>query len=127
MLRLEIPRDPQAPWAARRALDELPGTVDGATRADAELLLSELVTNSVLHGSGEHVVVLIDPEPAGRLRCEVVDQGVGFVPRGRDKEQSIGGWGLDLVDRLANSWGVREGSTHVWFELGPATDEPAPD
>ncbi len=28
-----------------------------------------------------------------------------------------GGWGLHLVETLAESWGVREGSTHVWFEL----------
>lgn len=117
MLRLEIPRDPEAPAVARSALNQLPHAIGPELRTDAELLLSELVTNSVLHGSGEHVVVLIDPEPAGRLRCEVVDAGEGFVPRGRDHDQAIGGWGLDLVDRLAESWGVREGSTHVWFEL----------
>jgi two-component sensor histidine kinase len=117
MLRLEIPRDSQAPSAVRSALDLLSGSVDADTRADAELLLSELVTNSVRHGSGEHVIVLLDPEPPGRLRCEVIDDGGGFVPRGRDSAQAIGGWGLDLVDQLAGSWGVREGSTHVWFEL----------
>src|SRR5947209_7451674 len=117
MLRLELPRDPQAPATARAALAELPGPIDAETRADAELLLSELVTNSVRHGSGEHVIVLLDTSAGGALRCEVVDDGEGFVPRGRDEAQAIGGWGLDLVDRLAGSWGVREGSTHVWFEL----------
>ena len=30
-----------------------------------------------------------------------------------------GGWGLHLVDRVALNWGVHEGSTHVWFEVGP--------
>ena len=30
-----------------------------------------------------------------------------------------GGWGLHLVDQVAIRWGVHEGSTHVWFEIGP--------
>ena len=30
-----------------------------------------------------------------------------------------GGWGLHLVDQVAVGWGVHEGSTHVWFEIGP--------
>ncbi len=29
----------------------------------------------------------------------------------------LGGWGLRLVERLADRWGVAEGSTRVWFEL----------
>jgi hypothetical protein len=28
-----------------------------------------------------------------------------------------GGWGLHMVETLSRRWGVREGSTHVWFEL----------
>ena len=119
MNRLEIRRDPQAPSVARRGLDQLPGTIDAKMGADAELLLSDLVSNSLVHGSGEPVIVLLDASPAGAVRCEVVDEGEGFVPRGRDHAQAVGGWGLDLVDRLAGSWGVREGSTHVWFELEP--------
>jgi anti-sigma regulatory factor (Ser/Thr protein kinase) len=119
MLRLELPRDAQAPYAARHALNGLPPVVEAEQCADAQLLLSELVTNSVLHGRGEKVVVLIDAGDGGKLRCEVVDEGGGFTPRGRADSQRIGGWGLDLVDQLASSWGVREGSTHVWFELAP--------
>ena len=34
-------------------------------------------------------------------------------------EAADGGWGLHLVDQVAQRWGVHEGSTHVWFELGP--------
>jgi hypothetical protein len=30
-----------------------------------------------------------------------------------------GGWGLRLVEQLADEWGVLEGSTKVWFRLGP--------
>jgi two-component sensor histidine kinase len=101
---------------ARRAIDELGAAHDPAAVADARLLVSELVTNSVRHGGGEMITVHIDMERAGILRCEVIDDGHGFVPRGRD-ERLVGGWGLDLVEQIAESWGVREGSTHVWFEL----------
>jgi anti-sigma regulatory factor (Ser/Thr protein kinase) len=114
--RVELPRDERAPAVARRALDDLCPALDRTRREDARLLISELVTNSVTHGDGDTVVILIDAELPGVLRCEVVDDGAGFVPRARGA-RSVGGWGLDLVERLAASWGVREGSTHVWFEL----------
>ncbi len=120
--RLELLRDEHAPAAARRAIDQLGAGCDAATVADARLLISELVTNSVKHGGGEKLIVHIDSERSGLLRCEVIDDGGGFVPRGRDS-RLVGGWGLDLVEQIAESWGVREGSTHVWFELampGPA-------
>lgn len=90
--------------------------MDVSTYGDVQLLLSELVTNSVTHGDGESVIVLVDDDVAGTLRCEVIDDGRGFVPRAREGRH-VGGWGLDLVEQIASSWGVREGSTHVWFEL----------
>ncbi len=114
--RLELPRDERAPGAARRALDGVLPALDEEAAADARLLISELVTNSVQHGAGDRVIVLIDAERPDSLRCEVIDDGHGFVPRARP-DQPVGGWGLDLVERLAGNWGVREGSTHVWFEL----------
>ena len=116
MYRLELPRNQDAPGAARRAIADLRQTMDAPTYEDVQLLLSELVTNSVTHGDGESVIVLVDDDVSGKLRCEVIDDGHGFVPRARD-DRAVGGWGLDLVEQIASSWGVREGSTHVWFEL----------
>lgn len=116
--RLELHRDEHAPAAARRAIDDLREGLDPQTHAEARLLISELVTNSVRHGAGQSVVVLIDAELPEVLRCEVIDEGAGFVPRAREG-RTVGGWGLEFVEKLAQSWGVREGSTHVWFELWP--------
>jgi anti-sigma regulatory factor (Ser/Thr protein kinase) len=117
-LAQDIPRDPSAPATARRMVDGLDGVIGDTTAEQARLLLSEVVTNAVRHGEGEAIRVLIDAERGGDLRCEVVDEGHGFVPRARDKPSTAeGGWGLHLVETLSRRWGVRARSTHVWFEL----------
>ena len=59
---------------------------------------------------------------AEALRVEVVDPGRGFVPRepSPDMERG-GGWGLYLVEELADRWGVEtQVGTRVWFELDRA-------
>lgn len=119
--RLQFPRDEHAPAAARRAIEDLRPICGADAVADARLLVSELVTNSVQHGRGDSIVLHVDAGLPGVLRCEVIDDGHGFVPRARRQSATVGGWGLDLVERIASSWGVREGSTHVWFELPTAS------
>jgi anti-sigma regulatory factor (Ser/Thr protein kinase) len=114
----DIPRDARAPGVARRLLDGLAAGLEPDVVENARLLLSEVVTNSVRHGEGPTVRVVIDASDPGALRCEVVDEGGGFVPRAREgPSTAVGGWGLHLVETLSEAWGVREGSTHVWFEL----------
>ena len=114
----EISRDETAPRTARRAVDALRGSVDDDLLPKAQLLVSELVTNSVRHGEGDRVQLVLDVRGERRLRCEIVDQGHGFVPTARTlPKDAKGGWGLHLVETLSDQWGVHEGSTHVWFEL----------
>lgn len=117
--RHEFPRDELAPSRARAAMAALEPPPSGLPWEDATLLVSELVTNSVVHGSGETVALVIDDGRPGRLRCDVVDGGNGFVPRPRG-DRVGGGWGLELVERLCSRWGVLVGPTHVWFELHAA-------
>ena len=61
------------------------------------------------------------PGPRDRIGrpLEVIDPGAGFEPLPRVAGQSqAGGWGLYLVDQIADRWGVVPGDgTHVWFEL----------
>jgi PAS domain S-box-containing protein len=118
--------EPSAPAAARHALDDLvAGALDEASLENARLLASELVTNAVRHGpSGPSLdvclrVVVRD----ATVRVEVIDDGPGFVPPGRREPREVGGWGLVLVDRVADRWGVEEGGpTTVWFEIDRAAD-----
>ena len=117
-LSVELPRTPLAPSMARRALEDLSGKVDPEVLPDVRLLVSELITNSVKYG-GDGPVRLEVQTSGERLRAEIIDQGAGFTPVERDREdlETVGGWGLHLTERLTSRWGTYEGSTHVWFEI----------
>ena len=116
-LRVELPRTPQAAFLARRALDDLDGSLDPKVLPDVRLLVSELITNSVKYG-GEGPVRLEVHASDQTVRAEIVDQGAGFTPKVRDDDLArVGGWGLHLTERLTSRWGTYEGSTHVWFEI----------
>jgi anti-sigma regulatory factor (Ser/Thr protein kinase) len=117
-LSVELPRTPLAASMARRALDELSGSVDPAVLPDVRLLVSELVSNSVKYGGDGPVRLEVDAS-GPTLRAEIIDQGAGFTPVERDREDldKVGGWGLHLTEQLTSRWGTYEGSTHVWFEI----------
>ncbi|WP_369035028.1 ATP-binding protein [Streptomyces adonidis] len=83
----------------------------------AELLVSELVTNAVLHAASRFRLTLTAAH--GILRCEVTDTG-RRTPRVRHAGAAESGRGMFLVDALARRWGCHQegpGKT-VWFELG---------
>ncbi len=109
-----------APALARDAIRTLEGTVPADMVEDATLLVSELVTNGVKYGGEGMLKLEIDYE-TDRLRAEIVDQGSGFEFKTRENRKLAladeGGWGLHLVETVADDWGVHEGSTHVWFEI----------
>ncbi len=116
-LSVELPRSAEAPYLARRALDDLDGRVDASLLPDLRLLVTELITNSVKYG-GDGPVTLQVSATDERVRAEIIDQGVGFTPKERTRElEDVGGWGLHLVEQLTSEWGTYEGSTHVWFEI----------
>jgi len=88
--------------------------------ADLALLLSELVTNSYRHSGAADDGIGVDIElTADRVRAEIRDNGEGFKaePVAAEK-RGAGGWGLVILDRLSERWGVRNGPPScVWFEL----------
>src|SRR5918994_370208 len=117
-LDVDIPRDARAPMRARRAVEDLGPAIDPSIQHDIVLLVSELVTNSVKYGKEGHLKLQIEAPSPKRLRVEVVNQGASFEPKARSRPKTEpGGWGLHLVETLADRWGVHAGSTHVWFEI----------
>ncbi|WP_406386801.1 ATP-binding protein [Streptomyces sp. NBC_01618] len=84
----------------------------------AELLLSELVTNALIHTS-QGAVVTVSVSPT-RLRVEVRDFVSGLPPSYvPDADDGTHGRGLFLVQSLADAWGVGAHALGkvVWFEL----------
>jgi anti-sigma regulatory factor (Ser/Thr protein kinase) len=119
---IELDGDPDAPSRGRHAvtavLDEW-GCEPGA-REDLLLVVSELVTNAVVHG-GEPIRVTMVRAPE-RVRVEVTDGAAAASPHGnpRPPRDAETGRGLSVVTRLAVAWGWRaspgRGKT-VWAEL----------
>jgi anti-sigma regulatory factor (Ser/Thr protein kinase) len=114
---------PQAPGVARRALDGLSAQLRGGLLDEVRLLVSELVTNSYRHGAvgpGGWIRLQVDVT-LGTLRVEVCDSGPGFDPAPRTTGGDESGWGLYLVRRIADRWGVSASDTCcVWFEIDGA-------
>ncbi|MDP9295287.1 MAG: ATP-binding protein [Actinomycetota bacterium] len=113
---------PDAAGAARRALEFLDDRVPTEIAERAQLLVSELVTNSVQHAE-RHVDDSIELDirmlPAS-LSVEVTDSGPGFEPKiSTPTMYQHSGWGLYLLDQLADRWRVSpsEHEVCVWFEL----------
>lgn len=113
----DLPRMRGAPALARRSLSRwLAEDVERDQLRTAELLVSELVTNAVMHGRGK--ITLRAQIDEDRVLVEVIDEGGGFERTLRHGDfDAVGGRGLAIVDAEASRWGIHEGTTHVWFEL----------
>jgi anti-sigma regulatory factor (Ser/Thr protein kinase) len=122
---LELESSPEAAAVARLALDRLAGRVPARRMRDLRLLVSEVVTNAVRHAGlreGDRIRLRVDVADR-HVRVEVHDPGHGFRPRRPKPDPArASGWGLYLVDELADRWGVDGDGpgTRVWFELDRA-------
>ncbi|MGI5454740.1 SpoIIE family protein phosphatase [Streptomyces sp. CA-249302] len=134
-----LPGSPVAPGSARALLRTeltdwtrlgLPGAehLTEDLTENALLIVSELVTNAVVHAGTDVEVACRLEEPTGALVLEVCDRHPSRAPRGSDTESPSEtpeyGRGLRLVSTLADSWGVtyRKGAKTVWARLSPERD-----
>lgn len=111
-----------SPALARRWVVDVLG-VAGLAADDLSLLVSELVTNSLLHAgldAADDIVVDAGWE-GGCVRVSVCDQQGRFDAPSASPGRTEGGRGLKIVERLCEDWGVhRKGITRVWFLYRPA-------
>lgn len=114
---LHLPRDRQAPRLAREALARwYGGLLEDEELEVAKLLVSELVTNAVVHGAGR--ILLGSELDDDRLLIEAVDEGSGFEHTVRQVPfDELSGRGLAIVDATSSRWGIYDGTTHVWAEI----------
>jgi anti-sigma regulatory factor (Ser/Thr protein kinase) len=121
-LEVQLRRAVEAPAIARAAVADLCDEhgVDGSLRQTILLLVSEVVSNAVLHSAGpsDAEIGLEALVRDDAVRVTVTDAGAGFTPGPRDPERVEGGYGLFLVAKASSRWEVRPGApTRVWFEL----------
>ncbi|GGM87429.1 hypothetical protein GCM10010106_38400 [Thermopolyspora flexuosa] len=122
----EVVREPKFVSEARdRARGVLTGW--GLLDDDILLMLTELLTNALVHGEGRIFVSLSWNAEQGRLTCAVGDGGnapttpwdVTMAASQQDDDLAENGRGLAIVDMLADEWGVTSGpdgvGKAVWF------------
>jgi two-component sensor histidine kinase len=120
---MRIPGGDDAPARARRSVhSRLEGHIPAITAMDAALLVSELVTNSVVHAKvGRRGALTVEVTTLDdRLRIVVIDPGSRQRPCMLPPDpEAPGGLGLLLVEELCETWGVWQdlGPTCVWCEL----------
>jgi len=119
--QIDLPGNTSAAAAARRYVRHLLGVSHPAID-DVAVVVSELVTNAVLHSrSGRNGTVRLSVMDAnGVVRIAVADEGNAFsAPYVRDEPCAESGRGLRIVSTLAKQWGARSlaAGRLVWCEL----------
>lgn len=119
--RLDLEHTVQAPRLARRFVSRtLTGWgVREVSIERAQLLVSELVSNAVLHATGPIRLVVEEVDRGAAFRIEVCNSGSGQPKIRHAAPEDLSGRGLQLVDDLARGWGsaTSGNETTVWFEV----------
>ncbi|MCL6734702.1 SpoIIE family protein phosphatase [Streptomyces neyagawaensis] len=123
--------EPERIAGARQQVRELlhdwtcPDQVDSAV-----LLVSEMLTNVLVHTDADALLVVEMTGDGGkrRLRIEVTDASDDLPHKRRPGELASSGRGLVLMDVLADAWGVdpRGDGKSIWFELHEPSEPPGP-
>jgi signal transduction histidine kinase len=126
-LELKLAGGAAAPAQARGwALSCLDGAPIGISSDEVALIVSELVTNSVVHArvDASRELTVTAALLSDVCRITVSDPGSDTEPRLRASDPSIpGGLGLRIVDHLCTDWGTFRGADsarHVWCDIPAA-------
>ena len=123
MVSVDLPPEPSSATRARQLAREHVAACPPEIVDTVALLVTELVTNAVLHArTALHLVIETEP---GMVRLRVEDHSPGApVLRNYDTDD-VTGRGLALVEMFATRWGVdpRPGGKAVWCEI----EIPSPD
>ncbi|MBV1949925.1 ATP-binding protein [Streptomyces sp. BV129] len=115
-----LPREPESAATARRLVRSALAAwgLDDLTD-DAILIVSELVTNAVLHARRESIRVVVERKTPGTVRVAVADFSRTLPDPCTPRDDDEDGRGLTLIAALAANWGTdeRRWGKVVWAEL----------
>ena len=124
VVSVDLPPEPSSATRARQLAREHVAECPAAVIDTVALLVTELVTNAVLHARTElHLVIETEP---GVVRLRVEDHSPGTPVLRHYDTDDVTGRGLALVDMFAARWGVdsRPGGKSVWCEIEiPSSDQ----
>ena len=121
-VQFSMPGGTGAASIARRSVISIEAGLPLGVRHRVALMLSELVANAVQHGGAgpDEVVEVRVRSSRQRVRVEVLDPGWGGTQPPERIQHPDGGYGLLLIEHLADCWGreaTADGGSLAWFEL----------
>jgi serine phosphatase RsbU (regulator of sigma subunit)/anti-sigma regulatory factor (Ser/Thr protein kinase) len=123
VVEMVLGTDPDAIPLARQFTRQALAGHPSSVVEDAELIVTELVTNVFLHG--RHPAALRVLPLADGVRIEVEDSGKNMPVQMADNPEAMTGRGLGLIAALASTWGIdpsASGGKLIWAEVSEDAD-----
>jgi hypothetical protein len=117
---IDLPLEPESARRAREHLKPFRGSMDDTSFVDLCLLVNELVVEAVRGDAGSYDPIQLRAEHDGdRIRVAMAQGGNAYRLPSRRPEPGEPGFGLHLVQRLSERWGMRRDRNRatVWLEM----------
>ena len=120
-LAIDLLPEPESAGRARRCLTTFRSSLDETSFVDLCLLVDELIVEAIRAGNGETVgpIELRAEGDGDHVRVVIAEGGGAYRLPSRRPEPGDPGFGMALVQRLSDRWGMRRdrGRATVWLEL----------
>jgi anti-sigma regulatory factor (Ser/Thr protein kinase) len=118
---IHLPAEPESARRARKQLEAFRSSLDEVSFVDLCLLVNELVVEALRTSDGatSEPIELRAERDGERVRVLIAEGGGAYELPSRRPEPGTPGFGLHLVQRLSDRWGMRRDRNRatVWLEM----------